>query len=217
MNPREELLRRVRDALVVMPEDERLVTMPHTRHGRPDEPTTGDRTALADLFAERLRHHGAQVRNIIEQDIADTIGQVLAAHGAKSVVAPQGLPDTWLATWRADERNQVIDDSPFLPTGQLAAADAVVTSCAAAVADAGIIVLDGGMGQGRRAPTLAPACHVCVVRVDQIGATMPEVIDRLDHRRTITWFGGPSASAESEIDQPPGIRTARQLIVVIVD
>lgn len=217
MNPREELLRRVRDALIEMPEDERLVTMSRARGRRSEEPTTGDRTALADLFAERLRHHGALVRNIIEQDISDTIGRVLAEQGAESVVVPQGLPEAWLETWRSDERHRIVDDSPFLPQGQLSAADAVVTSCAAAVADAGIIVLDGGAGQGRRAPTLAPACHVCVVRVDQIGATMPEVIDRLDHRRPITWFGGPSASAESEIDQPPGLRAARRLIVVVVD
>ncbi|WP_054813877.1 LutC/YkgG family protein [Nocardia arizonensis] len=216
MNPREEFLRRVRDALVDLPDDERLVTMSRSRQRQPSATSTGDRTALADLFAERLKYHGAQVHHLIEQDIPDTIGKVLTAQRAASVVVPHGLPEAWLDPWRADERHQIIDDSPFLPQGQLAGADAVITTCAAAVADAGIIVLDGSSGQGRRAPTLAPACHVCVVRVEQIGSTMPEVIDRLDHRRPITWFGGPSASARSGAE-PTGIGAARQLIVLIVD
>ncbi|MGN2639715.1 LutC/YkgG family protein [Nocardia takedensis] len=213
-DPREELLRRVRDALRELPEDERLVPMSRARQRQGPPTSSGDRNALIDLFAARLTHYGARVHHIIEQDIPDTVAKVLTAQGALSVVVPQGLPEEWTRPWLADERHAVIDDSPFLPQGQLAGADAVITTCAAAVADAGIIVLDGSAGQGRRAPTLAPACHVCVVRVDQVGASMPEVIDRLDHRRQITWFGGPTADSE---DEGAGIGSARQLIVLVVD
>ncbi|MEV6057818.1 LUD domain-containing protein [Streptomyces sp. NPDC052107] len=88
---------------------------------------------------------------------------------------------------------------------ELDATDAVVTMCAAAIADSGTIVLDAGAGQGRRAPTLVPDVHVCVVREDQVGSSMPEVITRLGPRRPITWISGPSATADIEMIRVQGV------------
>ncbi|MEV0293786.1 LUD domain-containing protein [Nocardia sp. NPDC050710] len=216
MNSREELLRRIRDALIELPDDERLVPMSRAHRRHPSDPSSGDRTALVDLFAERLKHYGAQVYHLIEPDIPETVRTVLDLYGASSVVAPQGLPGDWLRAWAAEEEHHVIDDSPFLPPGELASADAVITTCAAAVADSGVIVLDGSAGQGRRAPTLAPDCHLCVVRTEQVGSTLLEVIDRLDHRRQITWFSGPTAGVDIDADAPDR-HIPRRLIVLIVD
>ncbi|MET7771774.1 LUD domain-containing protein [Nocardia sp. NPDC005366] len=215
MNPREDLLRRLLDALHDLPDDERLVPMSRAHQRHPSATTSGDRTALADLFADRVKYYGGLVYHLIEPDVPEMVRDILAVRGVRSVVAPQGLPESWLRAWASDEGHRVIDDSPFLPQDELSGADAVLTTCAAAVADAGIIVLDGSAGQGRRAPTLAPDCHLCVVRIDQIGASLPEVIDRLDHRRPITWFGGPSTDAESASSSDSS--APRQLIVLIVD
>ncbi|WP_288049580.1 LUD domain-containing protein [Nocardia sp.] len=217
MNPREDLLRRLLEALHDLPDDERLVPMSRAHQRHPSDTTSGDRTALADLFSDRVKHYGGQVYHLIEPDIPNMVCDILATHGVESVVAPQGLPEYWLSRWSSATGHRVIDDSPFLPQEELSGADAVVTTCAAAVADAGIIVLDGSAGQGRRAPTLAPECHVCVVRVEQIGATLPEVIDRLEHRRPITWFGGPAATADPRSEQADVLTAPRKLIVLIID
>ena len=63
-----------------------------------------------------------------------------------------------------------------LTAAELDDADAVVTGCAVGIAETGTIVLDHGPGQGRRALTLVPDLHVCVVRADQVVADVPDAV-----------------------------------------
>ncbi|MET8778659.1 LUD domain-containing protein [Nocardia sp. NPDC004654] len=213
VNSREDLLRRIRDALVELPDDERVVPVPNavTRQGTGVEP--GDLAALVDLFAERMEHHGAQLRRITAADIPDQVRAALREHGARSVIAPDGLPAEWLAGWAAEVGHRIVPDSPLATTGEMEQVDAVVTTCAAAAADSGILVLDGGEGQSRRPATLAPDCHVCVVRAEQLLASLPEVMDRLDPRRQTILVGGPSATADAAT---PGVHGPRRLVVLVV-
>ncbi|WP_216893993.1 LutC/YkgG family protein [Nocardia alni] len=210
---REDFLRRVRDGLKSLPDDDRTITLSNRR--TPPELSLADPT-IVELFIERLEHHGARVERITEAEIPAAVRGALRTYRAKSVVTPNGLPDEWLDPWAEDAGNTVMRDHQQLTPEELDDADAVVTTCAGAVADAGAVVLDGGPGQGR-SETLVPTCHICVVRTPQIDSSLPEVLDKLDSRRPITWCGGPTAPADAKGAPGQGRHRQRQLIVLIVD
>ncbi len=128
---------------------------------------------------------------------------------------PAGIDPAWFAeAGRAGI--EAVPDEPPLSHQALDALDGVLTSCAVAIAETGTIVLDGGAGQGRRALSLLPDYHLCVVLVQQIVGTVPEAIERLEPNRPQTWISGPSATSDIELQRVEGVHGPRNLEVLIV-
>nr|WP_294694322.1 LUD domain-containing protein [uncultured Friedmanniella sp.] len=171
-----------------------------------------DRPQLIELLAERIDDYRAEVRRVDRAHLARTIGSVLAEHGATSVVVPGDLDAEWLTTVTC----KVIPDDPPLAHRALDQVSAVITGSAVSVALTGTIVLDASPGQGRRAVTLIPDLHVCVVEADTVVGTVPEALQRLDPRRPQTWISGPSATSDIELVRVEGVHGPRTLEVVLV-
>ncbi|MEW1656747.1 LUD domain-containing protein [Streptomyces sp. NPDC093707] len=207
MSSRETVLRRIRQATADLREAPVPVPRAYLRHAPTVAPE--DRDGVLALLVERLADYGAEVYRVAEDDLPAALARALAT--ARSAVAPAGLPDAWLAQWDGLVRR----DAPPLTHAELDATDAVVTSCAAAIAESGTLVLDGGPGQGRRAPTLLPDLHVCVVREAQVCSAMPEAIGHLDPSRPLTWISGPSATADIEMIRVQGVHGPRRLTVLL--
>jgi L-lactate dehydrogenase complex protein LldG len=165
-----------------------------------------DPPALLDLLTERLVDYRAAVRRTTPGELAATLAAALVDRQARRVVVPPGLP------W--DLPGAVPDDG--LTAAELDRLDGVVTACAVAVAETGTIVLDAGPDQGRRAVTLVPDYHLCVVRADQVVQTVPEALARLDPGRPLTWISGPSATSDIELHRVEGVHGPRTLEVVLV-
>ncbi|QDP98031.1 lactate utilization protein C [Microlunatus elymi] len=170
-----------------------------------------DSAGLIALFAERVGDYKADVEVIKRADVGRVIGNQLATRQIGSVVVPDDLDPGWLTT----VTSKVIRDHADLSAVDLDQIDAVITGSAAAVALTGTIVLDGGRIQGRRAISLVPDTHVCVVDADDIVGTVPEVIGRLDPTRPLTWIAGPSATSDIELDRVEGVHGPRNLVVLI--
>jgi L-lactate dehydrogenase complex protein LldG len=196
MSARDEVLARVRQALGA---DEQAPPVPrdYRASGSLSEPE------LLDLLADRLVDYKARVRRCDEAGLDETVRTALAERGVHNPVVPAEL-----AQWGT------VDDG--LTTQQLDEFDGVLTHATVAVAETGTLVLDGSPDQGRRAITLVPDYHLCVVRAAQVVQTVPEAIARLDATRPLTWISGPSATSDIELNRVEGVHGPRTLEVVLV-
>ncbi|WP_339133105.1 lactate utilization protein C [Streptomyces sp. f51] len=213
MSGRDQILGRVRRALADVPEDdgtsyERAVGRGYLReHGARGVAET------VDLLAENLADYRAIVHRATEEELPYVVMRLLAERGSRYVLVPPGLPPAWMS---AADPTRVHDRAVSTPR-ELDAVESVVTGCAVAVAETGTIVLDGGPDQGRRRITLIPDHHICVVRVpDQVVASVPQALERLDPARPLTWISGPSATSDIELDRVEGVHGPRTLEVVLV-
>ena len=209
MNARDELLARVRAARAGAPLIE--PTRDYHQHGQ-HEPGS---VALLDLLEDRLLDYRATVRRTdptgLPAAVDAALAEAFAANGADAhgpVLLPPGLPTAWAPAGHPDDAT--------LSAAELDGFAAVVTACRAAAAETGTIVLDGSPDQGRRAITLVPDIHVCVVRADQIVHTVPEMIARLEATRPTTFISGPSATSDVELDRVEGVHGPRTLSVILV-
>ena len=212
MSARDEILARARAALADVTASEADVAVPWT-YAQPVD--VGDVIAT---FVERVADYRASVVRCEASDLPTAIADGLAATGTGSAVVPSGLDPAWLAA--ATGVRFVTEDAGPLGNDELNRLDGVVTAAAVGIAETGTIVLDHGPDQGRRALTLVPDRHVCVVRADQVVSGVPEAVARLRpsiaERRPLTWVSGPSATSDIELSRVEGVHGPRQLYVIVV-
>ena len=173
-----------------------------------------------DRLIDRLVDYKAVVHR--SADLPATIRKII---GTGSLVVPPGLPTAWLppevplidalAADGSPDAERVAAAGGSLDAERVAAADGVVTGAAVAIAETGTIVLDASPDQGRRILTLLPDLHICVLRPDQVVASVPEAVARLDPTRPLTWISGPSATSDIELNRVEGVHGPRHLHVIL--
>ena len=199
---KQEILSRIRHALGDAP------APPSPAPYAPPASTLTD-ADLIDLFVDRLVDYKATVTRSGEAELGAAVAGAL--DGVARLVVPADLPADWLAAYPGE----VVRDEA-LPTADLDRVDAVLTGCAVAIATTGTIVLDAGPAQGRRALTLVPDHHVCVVHSGQVVAGVPDAVARLAPTRPLTFISGPSATSDIELNRVEGVHGPRRLHVILV-
>lgn len=218
MSAREEIMGRVRAALSDVTASGAPVTSVE-REYRTSGPLAVGSDEAVEVLVDRLVDYRATVHHATDDAaVARVVADIV--HGlprASSIVVPSGINRSWLAALPTSV--EVLDDSREHPMTalELDEVDAVITASRVSVADTGTIVLDGEPDQGRRAVTLVPDVHVCVVHRDQVVETVPEGVAILAEHpdRPQTWISGPSATSDIELSRVEGVHGPRTLHVVI--
>jgi len=205
------ILGRVRDALRDVPGDEPAGEGSTV----PGSTVPGSTVSLVERFVDRVEDYRATVTRCAPGDVAQTVAAICERHGARRVAAPAGLDRDWLPPGL-----EVLADDPPLAVDVLDGVDGVVTGSALGIAETGTIVLDGGPASGRRALSLVPDLHVCIVAADHLVAGVPEAVAGMAAAvgagRALTLVSGPSATSDIELDRVEGVHGPRRLEVVLV-
>lgn len=174
-----------------------------------------EKSAVLDELEDRLRDYDAHVERVAPGDLKEKIAELLNARGLRTLVVPQGLEEA-LGVRLPDGFNFVEDQTFSAP--ELDRFEGVVTGCTVAISQTGTLILQDVPGQGRRAPTLVPDYHLCVVRAEEVVETVPEAMYRLKGKATLatTFVSGPSATADIEMTRIKGVHGPRFLDVVLV-
>ena len=212
---RETILWRIRHATSDVPGEESPEDVRVERGYRHEDDAT--RGEIAARFAERTAEYDAKVHRVAREELPGAIQEALKRRGVRRLVIPPYLPKGWIP-----EDLETLRDAAHsrLTEQELDQSDGVLTACALGIAQTGTIVLDSGRAQGRRALTLLPDYHLCVVREEQIVDLVPEAFAKLEETvkaegRAITFISGPSATSDIELNRVEGVHGPRTLEVLI--
>ena len=213
---RDEILARVRSAIGAAP--------PATGAPSPPPPASRDyrhidtrpHDELVELFCARVGDYRAEVQRVAADQLRDAVALAAAHHGAQRLVIPAGLPDPWRPGGLA-----LISDDALSPR-QLDGLDGVISGCTVAIAETGTIALTAAQHEGRRALSLVPDLHICIVNEAQIVGSVPEAITQLaaivhDDHRPVTLISGPSATSDIELQRVEGVHGPRKLVVLVIE
>lgn len=168
--------------------------------------------ALKAHLIERLRDYDANVMESTATGIPHSVETMLRARAVTRILIPSGLP-----AWMLPPGYTYIPEADCSVAG-MNRCDGVITASTLAIAETGTVVLQNAPGQGRRAASLVPDYHLCLVDAERIVATLPEAIAQLGptaHLPT-TFISGPSATADIEMTRIKGVHGPRFLDVLIV-
>lgn len=213
---KETILWRIGYATRDVPEGERPEDVSVERAYRKED--ASKREEIVARFAERAAEYQADVHRVGPEGLPRTIERALKRRGVRRLVVPSYLPRGWIPQGVEALRDEA---RSRLTNQELDESDGVLTGCALGIAQTGTIVLDAGRAQGRRALTLLPDYHLCVVRERQIVGLVPEAFAKLEEtvrteKRAITFISGPSATSDIELDRVEGVHGPRTLEVLIV-
>jgi L-lactate dehydrogenase complex protein LldG len=217
VSARQEILQRIRRATHDVPTEERAEDVPIERGYRKEDDAS--REEIVERFAERVAEYEATVHRIDEADLLEAIAEACRRRSVQRLVVPADLPEEWIPEGVEPLRDGV--DGRQLTNEELDRSDGALTCCSLGIAQTGTIVLDAGEGQGRRALTLLPDYHLCVVGEDQVVGLVPEAFAKLEatvkgEGRAITFISGPSATSDIELNRVEGVHGPRTLEVLIV-
>ena len=175
----------------------------------------GGDSVTVDLFCGRVADYRATVRRVSGEQLPGALIAACEQRKARRLALPAQAP-----AWTVEGVELVRDDPPLSPR-QLDELDGVLSGCALAIAETGTIVLDGAGACGRRALTLVPDYHLCVVRSSDIVPSVPDGIAALTRvaaeGQPITFISGPSATVDIELVRVEGIHGPRILDVFVVE
>ena len=168
--------------------------------------------AVLELLEDRLRDYDAHVVRVTPEDVAAAVGAMIEERGRTRMLVAPGMTSAWLPEGFAFG----VDEA--LPVGAIDRFEGVLTESTLAIAETGTIVLQTVPGQGRRAISLVPDYHLCIVRASAVVATVPEAMDVLATRPAFatTFISGPSATADIEMTRIKGVHGPRFLDVLLV-
>ena len=206
MSARDEIVARIRAAKGAPP----AAHSPAYRHR-----WEAERGELVARFTQHLAdYHVTVLHARSDVDVRDVAAATLAWRGVATLLIPHDLPMSWRPVQPAPREDL------GLSYEDLDATDGAMTGSLLGIAETGTVVLDAGPGQGRRALTLLPDYHLCVVRESSLVGIMPEALailhPRVAHGAPITFFSGPSATADIELDRVEGVHGPRTLDVILV-
>ena len=203
------ILNRIRSALAHAPD---APEVPRTYRQQSQQ----SRDAILHEFIDIVTDYKATLIQCSPADVSTAIAKQLNTRALSSLLIPEGLPDSY--TQALTGMTLVKDNN--LSALELNGVDGVITACAVAIAQTGTLVLDGGAGQGRRALTLVPDYHLCVVRAGQVVGLVPEAVEALEPamqaRRPLTFISGPSATSDIELSRVEGVHGPRTLDIVLI-
>lgn len=206
---KEEILARIRVALppaVDGAEAHAAIPRGYERRGELD------REACLHLLKDRLLDYDAEILEVeSEAEIAGAVESALEHAGERRLLVADAFPKAWLPAGV-----EVVVDT-HLPIAEMDGITTVATTCEAAIASTGTILLVHEGAQGRRAITLLPDHHLCVVRRDQVLELVPEAIEAIAGRSRlpITTISGPSATSDIEMTRIRGVHGPRRLTVIL--
>ncbi|MEA5154048.1 lactate utilization protein C [Raineyella sp.] len=213
MSAREDVLARVRASLTDVTEPDWPVAW---AYGAPTPMTD-----VVDRFEETVTDYKATVVRCSAAQVPGQVVRGLTGTGARTVVLPAGADEQLRRALEMAADLSVRVDDGSLTAADLDATDAVVTASSVGIAETGTIVLDHGPGQGRRALSLVPDRHICLVRAADVVSDVPEAVTRLaDSVRAgspLTWISGPSATSDIELSRVEGVHGPRHLWVILID
>ncbi len=210
MSAKQAILDRIAEALGP---DPAVPEVPRAYHRAGSGAEAGSEAVVA-RFCERAAEYKATVRRVAHGDLEDAVVAACREQGARRLAVPPGAPH------HLPGLELVIDDPP-MSARALDGMDGVLSGCALAVAETGSVVLDGGERSGRRALTLVPDFHVCLVEAARIHASVPDAIAALApaaaEGRPITFVSGPSATSDIELERVEGVHGPRTLVILVLE
>ncbi len=170
------------------------------------------RAEIIELLVDRLHDYDAQVMQVGRTELPAAVAKMMTARGVRRLVVPSGLRAALMVPGF-----EFLTDNG-LSAAELNAVDGVVTESTLAIAQTGTIVLQNAPGQGRRAVSLVPDYHLCIVDVADVVETVPEAMDKLAATASLatTFISGPSATADIEMTRIKGVHGPRFLDVILV-